>query len=54
MTLTPQGSFFGISPMGLLPVFFQNEPSIFFVRMAIITVALAVFALGTVSRGDEA
>jgi hypothetical protein len=30
-------------------MFFPNEPSIFFVRVAIITVALAVFAFGAIS-----
>jgi hypothetical protein len=45
LTLTPHAAqFLVISPMGL-PVFFPNDPSIPFVRLAIITVALAVFAL---------
>jgi len=47
LTLTPQAEqFFAISlPLGLPSIFFPNEPSILVVRVAIITVALAVFAL---------
>jgi len=33
---------------GLLPVFFTNEPSILFVREAVITVALTVLAIAVV------
>lgn len=48
LTLTPQAAqFLVISPMGL-PIFFPNEPSILFVRVAIIAVALAVFALAVI------
>jgi hypothetical protein len=48
LTLTPQAAqVLVISPMGL-PIFFPNEPSIPFVRLAIITVALAVFALAVI------
>ena len=48
MTLTPQAAqFLEIDPMGL-PVFFPNEPSFLFVRLAIITAALAVFALAVI------
>ena len=35
-------------PLGLPSIFFPNEPSILVVRVAIITVALAVFALAVV------
>ena len=50
LTLTPQAEqFFAISlPNGLPSIFFPNEPSILVVRVAIITVALAVFALAVV------
>jgi membrane-associated protease RseP (regulator of RpoE activity) len=49
LTLTPQATpFFVISPIGL-PVFFSNEPAIFFIRMAVITVSLGVFALGVIA-----
>jgi hypothetical protein len=48
LTLTPQAAqVLVISPMGL-PIFFPTEPSIPFVRMAIITVALAVFSLAVI------
>jgi hypothetical protein len=48
LTLTPQAApFLVIRPMGLR-IFFPNEPSIPFVRLAIITVALAVFALAVI------
>jgi membrane-associated protease RseP (regulator of RpoE activity) len=48
LTLTPQAAqVWVISPMGL-PIFFPTEPSIPFVRLAIITVALAVFSLAVI------
>jgi eukaryotic-like serine/threonine-protein kinase len=47
-TLTPQAARnLVITPVGLA-IFFPSEPSIPFVRMAIITVALAVFALAAI------
>ncbi len=49
LTLTPQAAqFLVIAPMGLL-VFFPNEPSIPIVRLAIITLSLAVFALAVIA-----
>ena len=50
LTLTPQAAQFlrqSVSPW-VCPIFFPNEPSILFVRVAIITVALAVFALAVI------
>src|SRR5581483_5953608 len=35
-----------IFPSGVPPVFFPSEPSILFVRLAVITAALAVLAVG--------
>ena len=49
MTLSQQGTSRGLAVMFLPPIFFQNEPSILFVRVAIITVAVAVLALGAIS-----
>jgi len=49
LTLTPQATLlFFISPMGL-PVFFSSNPSIFFIRVAVITMALGVFGLGVIA-----
>ena len=48
LTLTPQAApFLVVSPMGL-PIFFPNDPSIPLARLAIITVALAVFAVAVI------
>jgi hypothetical protein len=48
LTLTPQAApFLVINPMGL-PVFFPNEPSFLFVRLAVITTALVAFALAVI------
>ena len=57
LTLTPQAApFFAIIPRlppvfprDLPPIFFSDEPSILFVRVAIIAVALMVFAVGALS-----
>jgi serine/threonine protein kinase len=50
LTLTPPAShFYAVRVFQMLPVFFPNEPSIPFVRLAIITVALAAFALGVIA-----
>jgi uncharacterized RDD family membrane protein YckC/membrane-associated protease RseP (regulator of RpoE activity) len=57
LTLTPQTApFFAIAPSlppvfprNLPPIFFAHEPSILFVRVAIIAVALVVFAIGAIS-----
>ena len=57
LTLTPQAApFFAIIPSlppvfprDLPAIFFPNEPSILFVRVAIIAVALVVFAVGAMS-----
>jgi hypothetical protein len=48
LTLTPQAArFLVINPMGLV-IFFPTEPSIPFVRLAIITVALAAFGAAVI------
>jgi uncharacterized RDD family membrane protein YckC len=57
LTLTPQATpFFAIIPRlppvflrDMHPIFFPSEPSILFTRVAIITVALVVFAVGAMS-----
>jgi hypothetical protein len=57
LTLTPQAApFFAIIPSlppvlprDLPPIFFANEPSILFVRVAIIALALVVFTVGAMS-----
>jgi hypothetical protein len=50
LTLTPPADhFYAVRVFQSLPVFFPNEPSIPVVRLAIVTVALAVFALGVVA-----
>jgi len=57
LTLTPQAApLFAIAPSlppifpsNLPPIFFPDEPSILFVRLAIIAVALLVFAVGAIS-----
>ena len=57
LTLTPQAApFFAITPSlppvfprDLPAIFFPDEPSILFVRVAIIAVALVVFAVGVMS-----
>jgi hypothetical protein len=49
LTLTPQAAqILVITPMGLL-IFLPHDPSVLFLRLAIITVALAVFALGVIA-----
>jgi hypothetical protein len=49
LTLTPPASpAYRVDLFGLLPVFFTNEPSILFVREAVITVALVVLAVAVV------
>ena len=48
VTLIPQApQFLVLSPMAL-PVFFPNEPSFPFLRLAIVMLALAVFALAVI------
>jgi hypothetical protein len=48
LTLTPQAApFLTLGPFGL-PIFFPNEPSFLVVRLAIITVAIAVFGLAVI------
>jgi uncharacterized RDD family membrane protein YckC len=57
LTLTPPAAPFlaiipslpPVVPRDLPPIFFADEPSIFFVRVAIIAVALIVFAVGAMS-----
>jgi eukaryotic-like serine/threonine-protein kinase len=49
LTLTaPASLFFAVSVL-TLPVFFPSEPSLLFVRVVVITVALAVFAIGLIA-----
>jgi hypothetical protein len=49
LTLTPPASHFSaVRVLQTLPVFFPNEPSVPFVRLAIITGALVVFTLGVI------
>ena len=48
LTLTPQAArFLVVNPMGL-PIFFPNDPSFLFVRLAITTTAVGVFALAVI------
>jgi len=57
LTLTPEASpYFAIAPSlppvfprNLPPIFFRDEPSMLFARVAIIAVALVVFAIGVMS-----
>jgi len=54
LTLTPPASqFYAVRVLQFLPVFFPSEPAIVVTRMAIITVALAVFAIGVIAAVIE-
>jgi hypothetical protein len=50
LTLTPPASqFYAVRVLQFFPVFFPSEPTIVVTRVAIITVALAVFAIGVIA-----
>ena len=54
LTLTPPASqFYAVRVLQLLPVFFPSEPTIVATRVAIVTVALAVFAIGVIAAVIE-
>ena len=54
LTLTPPASqFYAVRVVQFLPVFFPSEPTIVVTRVAIITVALAVFAIGVIAAVIE-
>jgi hypothetical protein len=54
LTLTPPASqFYAVRVLQFFPVFFPSEPTIVVTRVAIITVALAVFALGVIAAAIE-
>ena len=54
LTLTPPASqFYAVRVLQFLPVFFPGEPTIVVTRLAIIMVALAVFALGVIAAVIE-
>jgi hypothetical protein len=54
LTLTPPASqFYAVRVLQFFPVFFPSEPTIVVTRVAIVTVALAVFALGVIAAAIE-
>jgi hypothetical protein len=54
LTLTlPASPFYAVKVLQRLPIFFPSEPTIVVTRVAIITVALAVFAIGVIAAVIE-
>ena len=54
LTLTPPASqFYAVKVLQVLPVFFPSEPTIVITRVAIVTVALTVFAIGVIAAVIE-